>query len=635
MLTTLRELLRSKWIGGLVFGLVIISMALWIDLPGLSGGLGNQAVKAGSRGFSMQEFDERLEQVLRIQRQQGGVVTRREAVEAGLVDQLFAVETSRMANLGYAARIGAAASEDYSTAQVVSDENFADPGTNTFNVDRYRAVLNSNRLTPEVYELNLRDSRTLDTLVSGIEGALTVPTAFTDLQATYLAESRSVSWIVIDREDVGVPAPPTEEELAAYYGEQTARFAVPERRSFSVLSLSPSDFVHNVEVSPEDLRAIYEAQKAQRFSGPERRRFLEVVTTSQAAAREAFGRLAGGAAADTFVSTEIAAVQPRTAFKTELANAEFSEALFDQNTRAGTVVGPIQTGDLWLVARLDEVLPGTPVPFESVSGLIEEEFARREAENRFLQVEGELFDYIGRGLTLKEMAAELGAPLLTYPPLSQSGRMSDGTVIPGLAMNRDLMQAAFEGRVNQVTDPVEAENQVFLAEVREILAPYTPELEDVRDRVEAAYMAEQESESLARFANGLVDQVQAGDRTLADVAEGLGKTLNSTIRPISRANYDGAVPQQLLVPVFRSNENDVFTLPGPGPSQMLVANVTEILPPEPVEIQVLSGLVGAELEESLRNDLLAAMENEFRDALEVQANGAALEAFKRQILDQQ
>ncbi|MEL6957306.1 MAG: hypothetical protein AAFO88_11755, partial [Pseudomonadota bacterium] len=80
---------------------------------------------------------------------------------------------------------------------------------------------------------------------------------------------------------------------------------------------------------------------------------------------------------------------------------------------------------------------------------------------------------------------------------------------------------------------------------------------------------------------------------------------------------------------------DVFTLPGPGPGQMLVAQLIAINPPEPVEIEVLSGLVGAELEQSLRNDLLAAMENEFRDTLEVQANGAALEAYKRQILDQQ
>ncbi|MEM9739902.1 MAG: peptidyl-prolyl cis-trans isomerase [Pseudomonadota bacterium] len=636
MLTSLRELLRSKWIGGLVFGLVIISMALWIDLPGLSGGFGDQAVKAGERGFTMQEFDERLEQVLRIQRQQeGGIVTRRDAVEQGLVDQLFAVETSRMANLGFGARIGAAATDEYSTARVLEDESFADPVTGAFNADLYRRLLGNSQLTPEIYEQNLQDSRTINTLTAGIESGLKVPAAFSQLQATFLAESRSVDWVVIGREDAGSVEPPSDEALAAFYDEQARRFAVPERRIFSVLTLSPSDFVHTVEVSPEDLRAIYESQKAQRFSGPERRRFLEVVATSESGATEAFGRLAGGAPVESFSEEGFAAAQPRTALQSELTNAELSEALFDQNTRTGGVVGPFRSGDLWLVARLDDVIAGTPVPFESVSALIEEEFALREAENLFLQVEADLFDYIGRGLTLSEIASELGAPLLRYVPLSQSGRLADGTVIPALANNPDLMEAAFQGRIGQVTDPIGGGQQVHLVEVQDVLAPYSPDLADIRDRVVDAYVTSQESESLSRFANALVDDIQAGNRSLEDISEGLGKPLESTAQPISRANYDGAVPQQLLVPVFGANDGDTFTLPGPGVGQMLVAQVTEIRPPEPIEIEVLSGLVETELEQSLRNDLLIAMENEFRETLDVQANGAALDAFKRQILDQQ
>jgi len=267
--------------------------------------------------------------------------------------------------------------------------------------------------------------------------------------------------------------------------------------------------------------------------------------------------------------------------------------------------------------------------------MIEDEFARREAENLFLQAEAELFDYIGRGLPLREMGDEPGAPVISYVPLSQAGRMADGTFIPGLAANPDLMEAAFAGRVGQVTDPVEGDGQVHLVEVQEMLAPYTPEGPEIRDRVSAAFSASRQVEALTRFANALVDDIEAGNRTLGDVAEGLGKTLQSSERPIARANYDGAVPEQLLVPVFGASEGDVFTLSGSGPDQMLVAQVTAINPPEDVEIEVLSGLVGPELEQSLRNDMMMAMENAFREALDVEANRAALEAYKNQILDQQ
>ncbi|MEM6947719.1 MAG: peptidylprolyl isomerase, partial [Pseudomonadota bacterium] len=387
MLTSLRELLRSKWVGGLVFGLIIVSMALWIDLPSLAGGMGNQAVQAGSRSFTMQEFDTRLEQVLRRQRQQGGVATRREAVERGIVDQLFAAETARTTNLGYGAEIGAAASEGYSTARVLADQNFVDPVSGAFNADLYRQILRTNQFTPALYEQNLRDTRTLGTLVAGIEGGLDIPAGFSELQATYLAESREVTWLVVDGADGGGVEPPSDEALGAFFAEETAQFSVPERRVLSILTLSPSDFLHTVEVSPEDLRALYETQKTQRFSGPERRRFLEVAATSETAALDAFGRLAGGASPDTFTGGDIASAQPRTALQAELTNPELTEALFDQAARPGAVVGPFQTGNVWLVARLDEVIPGTPLPFESVSTVIKEEFAAREAENLFLQAE--------------------------------------------------------------------------------------------------------------------------------------------------------------------------------------------------------------------------------------------------------
>ena len=634
MLTMMRELLRSK-LAGILFGLIIVSMAVWGVTDIFNGSLGNQVVKAGPRGFTMSDFDVRVEQFLQRQRDQGGIMSRREAVEQGAVDQLFAIEASRVANLGYAKSIGVEATTDNVWESVRANPEFSDPITNSFDTDLYRRILRSNQFTPEMYLRLLQDETTLTVLRGGFSAALRPPRAYTDLQATYLAESRDLSWFVVDRADIGEVPPPTEEELQKFYDDNIDPFRVPERRVISVLSLSPSDFVHTVDVSTEDLRAIYEAQKAQRFSGPETRHFVEVITRSEVAARDAFGRLAGGADPSSFTGDAVAAVNARAAVRSEVANQELAEDIFADTARIGSVVGPIRQGNLWLVARLDEIVPGTPVPFEEVSSLIREEFARAEADNLYQQAEIGIFDLIGAGLTLHEMGEELGTPVMTYVPLSQRARMEDGRVIPGLANNPDVMQAAFDGRIGQVSDPIEGTGQLFLVEVQAILPPRTPALSEIHDRVEAAYIANRDAEGLTNFARGLVEEIDLEGRSMSEVAAALGKSVETSARPISRANYEGVVPTGILVPAFGAEAGDVFTVPGPGPDQVTIARLDAINPPDSSDVTMLGSLVSSEIQQSLESDLMRAMENEFRDAVDFRANGGALEAYKQQILDQQ
>ena len=634
MLTMMRDLLRSKF-AGILFGLIIVSMAVWGVTDIFNGSLGSQVVKAGPRGFSMAEFDVRVEQFLQRQRDQGGIMSRRDAVEQGAVDQLFAIQASRMANLGYAKSIGVEATTEAVWESIRANPEFADPISGSFDSDQYRRVLRSNQFTPEEYLRLLQDETTLEMLRAGMSAALRPPQVYTEIQATYLAESRDLSWFVVDRSDIGETGPPTEEELQDFFDSRIDTFRIPERRVISVLSLSPSDFVHTVEVSTEDLRAIYEAQKAQRFSGPETRHFVEVVTRSEVAARDAFGRLAGGATPESFTGDAVAAVNARAALRSEVANQQLAQQIFSDAARIGTVVGPIQQGDLWLVARLDEIVPGTPVPFEEVSDLIRDEYARAEAANLFEQAEFGIFDLIGAGLTLREMGDELGAPVMTYLPLSQRARTEDGRVIPGLANNPELMQTAFEGRIGQVSDPIEGNGQIFLMEIQSILPPRTHELSEIRDRVEAAYTANRDNEGLSRFARSLIEDIELNGRAMSDVAQSLGKTVETSSRPISRANYEGVVPNGILVPAFGANEGDIVTVPGPSAEQVTIARLDAINPPESSDVTLLGGLVSSEIQQSLESDLYRAMEAEFREAVDFKANAGALDTYKQQILDQQ
>ena len=638
MLTSFRELLRSRWAGGLLFGLVILAMALWIDDPSsFLGGNSGKAVSAGDRGFTMSEFDQQVEQFLFRQRNEGGITSRLEAVETGSVDQLFAFEAVRMARLGYAERIGAEASESSVLEDIRETEVFNDPLTGGFSSDEYRRVLRTNQLTPELYEQNLKDTLTLELVSRAANGALIAPSIYRDLQASYLAEARSLSWFTVSAELAGDLSPPSEDDIQDFYTERTESFSIPERRSFSVMRLAPVDFVHRVSVAPEDLRAIYESQKAQRFSGPDSRRFVEIAATSEAAALDAFGRMAGGARSeDLEQDAGITGVTQRTATQSELPDNELNTQLFDDFTRPGAVVGPVELSGIWFVARLEEVIPGTPIPFEDVSGIIEAELAESEAQNLFAQAEAELFDQIGAGLTLEDIAREVGTPIITYVPLTQSARLDDGRVIPGLAGRPDIMASVFDGIENVVSDPVEGEADIVLTEVHEIIAPRTPPLDEIRERVEAAYAATTDAERLSNFASELVDRVETGGQSMADVADALGIQLQTTSQPISRANAQAAnAPPNALASAFGANEGDTFSAPGPGPGEVTIMRVDSIQRPSQDEIQVLGQVVGATLDQSLQNDLLEALDAEFREAIGFEVNTRALDVYKQQILDQQ
>ena len=637
MLTMMREMLRSRWAGGILFGLVILAMALWIDDPGafLRGDLGNRAVKAGDRGFTIGEFNTRVEQFLARERIEGGIVSPIEAVEQGAVDQLFAVESARMIQLGYAGRIGAESSLDAAAREVRDNEVFADPVTGRFDSDTYRRVLRNYQLTPEQYEQDLRDNNTLQILSGAMNAAIRPPQIYADLQANYLGEARQVAWVTINQSDAGELPDATSEELETFYNERLDAFTIPERRRFSVLALSADDLLHQVEIAPEDLRAIYEAQKEQRFSGPSSRRFAEVVTTTETAATVAFGRLAGGAGLDTLADAGIASAQSRTALQTEIANEELAEALFDPIARAGAVVGPFERDGFYIVARLDEIIPGTPIPFETVSETIREELVRDEAINRFQLLGSELFDFIGAGLTLAEIAAETNSPIFAYAPLTAQGRTGDGKPIPGLIQTADLLDTAFLADIGEVSDPIEGETQITLIEVAEILPPVTPPFTEIEDRVRVAFDASRENDALSSFADGLVERAQSGGATLEEIAQGLGRDLQRPTQSISRANFNIGLPQSAIAPAFTAEEGDVFTAPGPGLGEVTLVEVVTIERPDETDVNVLRGLVETELRQSLESDLMAAMDFEFREAVDFETNGAALETYKRSILDQQ
>ncbi len=636
MLTLMRNLLRSKF-SGVLFLLIIVSMAVWGTTDIFAPRAGGSIITAGDRSLTVRDIDRTLEFFLSRQRNEGGtVLTREQAVEQGVVDQLFAVEASRTANLGYAARIGAVATDAAVLEDIRETEAFQSEVTGAFDLDTYRVALNRANLTPTLYENDIKDARTLSYIGGAVTVALAPPDTLARIRAFQLAETRDVAWFTVSADTIGPVDPPDEAALTAFHEENKATFRVPELRHAEVISLSPQDFIHRVEVPEEDLRAFYEGMKAQRFSGPERRTFTEAVAASEADARILFGKLAGGATLSESTDRELVSLNERSALRSDVAIEALAEGLFTPTARAGKVVGPVERDGLWIVARVNSIIPGEAVPFETARPVIFEELAATEAEGLYYDALNQLQTLIGAGLPVQEIADTLGVPVLRRLPVSETGRTLDGMPYIGLTDAQAFVSALFNTPEGFVTNPVDyRDNTTLVGEVTRIEPAYTPALDEIRDTVVAQYMQQSTREAVQAFADSLAARVEQGEVSFAEAADAAGQPLTQPGRAISRANYDVGLPQSALQPVFSANEGDVVIAPGPEPGQVTLVNIRTITPPTDEEIDVLINAERPRLANALAGDLRAALDGEVREAVGFKANTAAFEAYKASILTPQ
>ena len=241
MLTMFRKMLRSK-IGPVLFGLVIVGMAVW-GIDDIFSGGGSGMIKAGNRSVTLQEFDQTVRDRLSdLSRQQQRAVTLAEAVDNGIVDQLFQQELSRILVLGYGEQIGGRASTDAVMKQVFKEDAFNNALTGKFDADVYKEALRGINQTPRQFEQNVRDDLTRTYISGAAAAAVEPPESFTELLSKYEGERRSISVLRIDGGDISEIPDPSDEELRAYFEENKANFGEPERRGIAVLHFSPEGF---------------------------------------------------------------------------------------------------------------------------------------------------------------------------------------------------------------------------------------------------------------------------------------------------------------------------------------------------------------------------------------------------------
>ena len=632
MLTPLRNMLRSPAAGG-IFVLVIIAMAAWGVTDIFAGGSGSNLISAGDRGVSDRTLDSTLERILRNRTDdRGRALTKEEAMEQGILDQVFADLSRQTLLTSYADTQGISATTGSIVETIRTDPIFQDT-TGVFDASRYAQLLDANGFREADYESNIEADLTIDRLQRVPLQGLRVPNALARLQAAYAGELRSASWFVLQQTELPEVEQPTDEELQELYETRKELLREPERRGVSLIRLSPDDFIAQSVVTDEDISAYYEAYKGDRYTGPDSRSFTEFTFADEATARAALGRIAGGAAAtaiETALSTEL-----KNGRRDAIANDRLADQVFARGALVGSIHGPQPVDGQFVVIRLEGITPGAATPLENVREEIRDELARELAVGLFYDALPQFDDLLGTGANLESIAEGLGAPVLSFAPVDTNGFTRDGRRYLPLVTAPGLLQMVYAQSEGRNTERFGEDEVTWIARVDSIVPERLPEFEEVRDDLTEAWTLQRQSEQLQTIAAEIESAIADGSSSLEVEAAKYNAEITALPRPIGRTSTETQLPRQIIDGIFGVNdEGDTFSLQA-GPSQSFILQVTEIDRADDETLDILAQTSALEIQTGISEDLFRAYLMSIAEDVELTTNAGAYDAYKRSLVTQQ
>lgn len=390
MLQSIRDK-TSGWLAYVIIGLLAIPFALW-GIGEYFGGAG-PLVAAEVNG---EEIPVRVvQQETRNQREQlarmfGGQIPAglfdEELLQQAALDSIIQQVLLRQA--AQAAGFHAAPSEVVREIRGITA--FHENGR--FDPERYRAVLQAQRIPLEDFERDVGQSIVLAQLIQGIEASGMPPEQEVQRLARLQNQVRIASWTLIDPDDFAAEEPVFDADaLQRFHAAHPERFSIPEQVRIAYLRLHPETLAAQLPLSEEEVRAHYQAN-ALRYTEPELRRvrqiFLDAPTHPEGdvTLRAVRDRLLGGedfAELAQSVSTDALSAS-RGGSMGLMARGDLHPVLDTVifSLPAGLLSQPVQTPLGWHLVEVTEIQRPRPRPLEEVREEVEEDLRDRRAEQR-------------------------------------------------------------------------------------------------------------------------------------------------------------------------------------------------------------------------------------------------------------
>lgn len=627
MLQGFRNLGKS-WLGklivGVLFGLLILSFAIW-GIADVFRGYGvNIVATVGDRDITIDQMRTAYQNELQqLSRRFGRSITSDQARALGLDQQVLGRLIAETALDERASELGLAVSRETVGEAIVKDPAFRN-ASGQFDRFAFDSLLRANGLTEQLFITEQQAVMARRQLADALTGAIVPPLAMREAVYRYGAERRNIAYVELPASLAGDVGTPEEAALQAFFDERKAAFRAPEYRTVAVLSLRAEDIAKPSEVSDADAMARYEQLKASRFTTPETRKVQQLAFPSQEEANAAREKiLAGASLADIAVERGVRPedIEIGVFTRDQMIDPAVAEAVFA--LAPGEVSTPVNGRFGIVLVRAAEVTPASVRPFAEVADEIKREIAIERARPLIDETHDRIEDQRIAGKSLAEIAQEFSLNARTVGPLDQNGNGKDGQPVADIPERETLLRSAFETDIGADNEPLRLADGGYLwYDVTNVESARDRTLDEVRADVTAQWRTDEIARRLSDKAQELVTRLDQG-ATIEAIAAELSLEAR-TAQGLARGASQDGLPANVVSQVFSVHTGKSASAGIGDGDRRIVFKVTDATVPAFVtstqEAERLQTQLAAAMRDDILNEYVAGLQGE----LDVRINQEAL-----------
>ncbi len=554
MLASMRNAAQGivgKAVMTVVMGLIIVSFVIWGVGDMLRGFTSSTVASVGTAKISAEEYKVAYDRAIQqYQRRLRRPFTNEEARQIGLDRTVLQQLLNEAAVDDETHKLGLDISDDALRQIITSNPNFRDK-SGAFDPALFAAALQNMDMSERGFVSELRKQVLRQFVVGALATGIAAPKDEVRAEADYQGQTRSADYFLLPASAAGEIPAASEDALKAFYNDRKSSYRAPEYRGMDILSLEPDTIANPAEVSDADAEAAYKqlAGKDPRFGAPEKRDLQQILFPNEAAAAAAEAKLKAGVSFDDLAKerglkledTEIGETTKDAMLDKDEANTVFA-------LPQGGVSGVLKTQFGPAIVRVKSIVPSTIKPYAEVADEVKRQVSASRAGDKIQALHDKIEDLRVSGKTILEAAKAVGLTGRSIAAVDAQGRDPKGAPV-NLPDASELLRAAFASDIGLDEAALSTKDGGFVwFDVTRIDPAHELTFEQAKPEVEKQWRAEEVDKALARKADDLVKQIEAGG-SVAEAAKSAGAEVKAAT-DVHRVG-DASLPESVVAAIFR------------------------------------------------------------------------------------